>query len=183
MHLVTYTAHEADDELVAASGEVIAKRVAMGVAGMADPAGADRAELARMLPEQADAISDCAIAMIDRSGHMAEHMVRLAAAELLLASRACVALAGCRSPEAWLAAQQGLALAWTAQILSKATVLGASAMLAQGAAMAPFRGATAVNAGRPGPYPGLSLVEPTREGRRGVAAARGSAGGIAADPG
>ena len=39
-------------ELAVASGEVIAKRMAMGLSGMIDPANADHAELAQLVPEK-----------------------------------------------------------------------------------------------------------------------------------
>jgi hypothetical protein len=79
-------------ELVVASGEVIAKRLDMGLSGMIDPANADHGELARLVPEKSAAISASATALLERSGQIVERMARFTTDEILLASRACVSL-------------------------------------------------------------------------------------------
>ena len=94
-------------ELVVASGEVITKRLAVGLSGMIDPANADHAEPARLVPEKSAAISASATALLERSGQFVERVASFTTDEIMLASRACVLLTACRTPAAFIAAQQG----------------------------------------------------------------------------
>ena len=135
-------------ELVVASGEVIAKRMAMGLSGMIDPANADHAELARLVPEKSAAVSAGAVALIERSGQFVERMARFTSDEILLASRACVSLKDCRTPAAFIAVQQGLTFAWFVRVIAQTTAMGALAMQSPGDAMAPFHRAATANARR-----------------------------------
>jgi hypothetical protein len=48
-------------ELASAAGQIIAKRVALGVAAIIDPMRADHAELGRMVPEKIEAFSAAGI--------------------------------------------------------------------------------------------------------------------------
>lgn len=102
----------------------------------------DYGGLARIPPANANSVSAYGLALIERSGQVAEQIGRLAADEMLLASRGCTSLASCRSPVALLAAQQGLLVAWLARAMSRTTALGAFAILSQGAAMTPIHRGT-----------------------------------------
>lgn len=166
MHLVKDSARDPDEgydalsiagrnnsrgsELAVASGEVIARRFAIGMSGLLDPANADHAELARLIPEKSEALSASGIALFGRLGELAEQTAKLATDELLLASRACVSLASCRSPGAFVAAQQGLTFAWLARMMSHTGIMGALAMRSHGDAITPFHRAATANAARLG---------------------------------
>ena len=147
------------DELIAASGDVIAKRLAIGLSGMIDPANADHAELARLVPEKSAAVSAGATALFERSGQFVERMARFTTDEVLLASRACASLTACRTPAAFLAAQHGLTFAWLARAISQAMNLGGLAMQSPGDAMAPFHRTATANARRlAAPDPGIDVA-------------------------
>ena len=122
----------------------------------ANAANADHTEPARIVPEKPDALSACAFALIGRSGRVAEQVAGFAADEVVLAARACVALADCRTPGALALAQQGLFLAWAARVVSRTAALGALAMLSHGAAVTPFDNAATANAERLSRYPGAN---------------------------
>lgn len=109
----------------------------------------DYRELARTLPANTNSISAYGLALIERSGQVADQIVRLVADEMLLASRGCASLASCRTPAALVAAQQGLLVAWLARAMSRTTALGAVAIMSQGAAMTPFHRARTEDAERP----------------------------------
>jgi hypothetical protein len=53
-------------ELSVATGRVIAKRAALGVAAMVDPARADHKEFARILPEKMMAFSRAALILMEK---------------------------------------------------------------------------------------------------------------------
>jgi hypothetical protein len=135
-------------ELGILSGEVIARRFAMGVSGMLDPANANHAELARLLPEKAEAGNASGTAMLGRSGQLAERMTRFATDEMLLAVRDFVSLASCRTPAAFVAAHQGLTFSWLARLLAHGGALSALAGQSQSDAIAPFHKAARANAVR-----------------------------------
>jgi hypothetical protein len=135
-------------ELLMASAEVIGQRLAMGLSGVLDPANANHAELARLVPEKSEAVSASGMALVERSGRMIERMVKFSTDEMLIAARACGTLAACRTPAALAAAQQGLTFAWVTRVMAQSTQLGGLALQSTGAAMAPFHRTATANARR-----------------------------------
>jgi hypothetical protein len=135
-------------ELAMVSGEVIARRFAMGVSGMLDPANANHAELARLLPEKAEASSASAMAILGRSAQLAERMTKFVTDEMLLAARDFVSLASCRTPAAFVAVHQGLTFSWLARLMAHGGAIGVLAGHSQSAAVAPFHKAATANAAR-----------------------------------
>jgi hypothetical protein len=137
-------------ELSVVSGEVIARRMAMGVTAMLDPANADQGELARLVPEKSEAISASGMAMLEQSGPLAERVTRFAVDEVLLAARAWASLASCRTPGAFVMAHQGLTFSWLVRMMAQGGAISAVALQSQGDALTPFRSAATANAERLG---------------------------------
>ena len=135
-------------ELAVASGRVIAERAALGIAALLDPSTADHTEFARMVPEKMKAFSAASAALQRRSGEFVAEMARFAAAETALALSAAGEFALCRSPADLLALQNRLALAWFGRAVSQTLALGALAVSAGGAALAPVHRAATGNAKR-----------------------------------
>jgi hypothetical protein len=135
-------------ELAVASGRVIAERAALGVAALIDPSTADHIEFARMVPEKMKAFSAASAALQRRSGEFVAEMARFAGTEAALALSAAGQLALCRSPADLLALQNRLAVAWFGRAVSQSLALGALAVGAGGAALAPVHRAATGNARR-----------------------------------
>jgi hypothetical protein len=135
-------------ELAVASGRVIAERAALGVGALVDPSTVDHTEFARMVPEKMKAFSAASAALQRRSGQFVAEMTRFAGTEAALALSAAGELALCRSPADLLALQSRLALAWFGRAVSQSLALGALAIGAGGAALAPVHRAATGNARR-----------------------------------
>src|SRR3984893_12890932 len=115
-------------ELAVASGEVIARRMALGAAAFADPMSADHVEFSRMIPAKMAALSAVAAATI--------------------AVRAAGEFALCRTPGEIAAAQSRFVVDWFARAVSQSLALGGLAMSAGGAMLAPVHRAATDNAKR-----------------------------------
>jgi O-methyltransferase involved in polyketide biosynthesis len=149
LEAATRNANSSND-LAIAAGEVIAKRVALGVAAVFNPLQADHAELGRMVPEKMEAFSAAGRIMLQKSGQAGEQFTRLASDTIAAATRATVALAGCTNPVAMAHAQSSLAVAWFEQMTSNFMKMGILALGAHEAAMVPIRQTIAANAKRLG---------------------------------
>lgn len=137
-------------ELALASGQVIATRVALGMAGITDPVNADHRELARILPEKAKAVSAAGAVLLQRSGQIGQQATTFAVNELMATARATMAMAACRSPAALATSQSNFALGWWGRVMSQSIALSAMAVRSQREAMAPFHQAATANARRLG---------------------------------
>ncbi len=136
--------------LATASSQVVAARVALGMTGAADPMKADYAELARILPEKAQAASAAGMILMMRSGRVAQQVAAFATAEMTAAASAAVTMAACRSPAALAAAQASYVQGWMGRLMKHSFALGMIGMRGQHATMAPYRQAAAANARRLG---------------------------------
>lgn len=134
--------------LAHASSQVIAARVALGVLGALDPARADYGELARILPEKAEAASAAGMIVMLRSGRLAQQVAGFAAAEMLAASRAAMVMAASPSAAALAMAQGIYAQAWCGRWLAQSLTWSTLAMRWQHAAMTPYHKVAAANARR-----------------------------------
>lgn len=132
---------------------------------------AGHGELAQFPAANTNSISAYGLALIERSGQVAEQILRSTADEMLLASRGCASLASCRTPAALVAAQQGLLVACLARAMSRTTALGALAIMSQGAAMTPFQRARTANTQR-----SVSQLKDDRAGSPLIQISAGSAG-------
>jgi hypothetical protein len=138
----------AGGELMLASGTVIALRAAMGVRGLADPANADHAELALLLPEKSEAMSAASMILFQQAGEAAHRTTLFALEEFSAAADATTEIAACADPSAWAALQGNLALAAFGRVMAQSIAMGTLAIAAQQAAMAPFHRAATANAKR-----------------------------------
>ena len=136
--------------LAIAASQVLAKRVALGMAAALDPLGADHVEFARIIPEKVEAFSAAGMIMLQQSNQANGQMTRLASDEVVTTARATMAMAGCASPAALAAAQGRFALAWFDRAASNFIAMGMLALSAQDAAMTPIRQMVAANAERLG---------------------------------
>jgi O-methyltransferase involved in polyketide biosynthesis len=135
-------------ELARSSGEVVARRVALGVAGALNPGTADHAEFARMVPEKLEAFTAMGTILRKQSDLVGRELTRLAADELEATARATLAFAGCMTPAALGAAQHGFVVAWFERAAANLVALGMLTLNAQEAAMAPLHAQVAENVGR-----------------------------------
>jgi hypothetical protein len=87
-------------KLSGAASQIIAKRVALGVAAVFDPARADHAEFGRMVPEKMKAFSAAGIIMVQQAVHAQEQISRFASEAIKIATRATFTIAGSGSPVA-----------------------------------------------------------------------------------
>jgi hypothetical protein len=135
-------------ELSAAAGQVIARRVALGVSAMADPIGADHAEFGRMVPEKVDALTSASTAMAKVSLAMLGENARRSADDAMRASQAMMDFALCRSPAAFMAVQNRWATSWLTQSYVQSMALWATGLRFHEAATAPYHRAATRNARR-----------------------------------
>jgi hypothetical protein len=137
-------------ELVIATSQVMAKRVAIGMAAALDPLRADHMELARIVPEKVEAFLTAGMIILQQSHQANRQMTRLASDEVVTTARATIAMVGCSNPAGLAAAQSRFALAWFDRATSTIIAMGLLALSAQDAAMAPLRQTVAANAERLG---------------------------------
>jgi hypothetical protein len=137
-------------DLVMAAGQIVAKRVALGVAAAVDPLRADHAEFGRMVPEKMEAFSAAGRIMLEQSSEAGFEMTRLASDEVMNTACATIAMAGCTDPMALVDAQSKFAIAWFDRAASNMIAMSMLALRAHDAAMAPIRDAVAANTERLG---------------------------------
>jgi hypothetical protein len=137
-------------DLALAAGQVIAKRVALGVAAAMDPMQADHGEFARIVPEKVEAFSAAGMAVLAHSDHVGRQVTRLMSDEVMTTARATIAMAGCFDPATLVQAQAQFAMAWFGRAASNMLAMGMLALRAQDAAMAPILRTVSANADRLG---------------------------------
>jgi hypothetical protein len=145
--LATRTAGSGSD-LAIAAGQVVAKRVALGVAAAANPMAADHAEFARMVPEKLQAFSAAGMAMFEHSGEVGNRITRFASDEVMTTARATIEMATCFDPLSILEAQSRFMCAWWERTTANIMTLGMMSLSAQAAALSPIELAVAANTER-----------------------------------
>ena len=135
-------------DLARSASHVVAKRVALGVAGALNPVAADHAEFARMVPEKMEAFSAMGTILRRQSDHVGRELTRLASDEMQATARASLAFAGCATPAALAAVQHGFMVAWFERAAANFVAMGMLTLNAQEAAMAPIHAQVAANVGR-----------------------------------
>ena len=85
-------------DLAITASQIVAKRVALGIAAAMDPLRADHAEFERMVPEKVEAFSVAGMIMLEQSGQANRQMTRLASDAAMATARATIAMTGCSSP-------------------------------------------------------------------------------------
>jgi O-methyltransferase involved in polyketide biosynthesis len=137
-------------DLAIAAGQVIAKRVALGVAAAFDPMRADHAEFGRMVPEKMEAFSASGMIMMQQATQAGKQITRFASDAIMTATRATLAMASSTSPAALAQTQGRFALAWFEQAASNFMAIGVLALGAQEAALVPIQQTIAANTKRLG---------------------------------
>jgi O-methyltransferase involved in polyketide biosynthesis len=137
-------------ELAVTAGQVIARRVALGVAAAFDPLAADHVEFARMVPEKMEAFSAAGAIMLEQSHAANLTLTRSASEAVASTARATMRMADSLTPAAFAQAQASFALAWMQGTVAHCLALGMLAVTAQAAAMAPIRATVASNMARLG---------------------------------
>ena len=138
------------NDLAMAAGQIVARRMALGVAAAFYPVGADHAEVGRMMPEKMEAFSAASMVMLEQSNQAGWAITRLASDEVMTTARASIAMAGCSSPVAIAEAQGRFALDWFNRAASNFFAMGMLALGVQQAAMVPIQQTVAANTKRLG---------------------------------
>ncbi len=149
LEVATRNANSSND-LAVAAGQVIARRVALGMSAMFDPMGADHAEFGRMLPEKVEAFSAAGMIMMQQATQAAEQITGFASTAVTAATRATLAMAGSTCPAAMAETQGRFAMALFEQAASNFMAMGLLALGAQAAAMVPIQKTIAANTARLG---------------------------------
>jgi hypothetical protein len=140
----------AGNDIAVAAGQIIARRVALGMAAAFDPLGADHAEFGRMMPEKMEAFSAAGMIMLEQSSQAGWEISRLASDEVVTTAQATLAMATCDSPMAMADAQGQFALDWFSRAATNFFAMGLLALGAQQAAMVPIQQTIAANTERLG---------------------------------
>lgn len=141
-------AGRAGQELIQASGDVIARRLELMAEALRDPGKADLAEFALMGSEKVEALAASAQAGLEGAAAVAAAANRISAREGASARRALEAVMSASTPaEAALAQGAWAASAWT-RSLSDGWALGAAMLKLQADALAPIHAAAVANARR-----------------------------------
>jgi hypothetical protein len=139
---------ERQDDLAVAAGDVIAKRVGLGVAAVFDPMQADLAEFARIVPEKLQAFTEAGMIMLRQTEQVGREMTRFGSDEVATATRASMAMAGCPTPMALVLAQTRFAMGCFERASAQFVAMSMLLLSGQDAAMAPIRQTVATNAER-----------------------------------
>jgi hypothetical protein len=153
IHHVIATATEnagRHNDLAMAAGQIVARRVALGMAAAADPMQADHAEFNRMVPEKMEAFSAAGMILLERSSAVGFEMTRLASDEVMTTANATLDMAGCADPFALAEAQGKFAMAWFDRATTNMVAMSMLALQAHDAAMEPIRDVVAANTERLG---------------------------------
>ena len=138
----------AGNDIAVAAGQIIARRVALGMAAAFDPLGADHAEFGRMMPEKMEAFSAAGMIMLEQSNRAGWEITRLASDEVMTTARATVSMAACADPMAIAQAQGQFALDWFNRAATNFFAIGLLALGVQQAAMVPIQQTLAANTER-----------------------------------
>jgi hypothetical protein len=151
-HLIAAATENAgrSGDLVVAAGQIVAKRVALGVAAAVDPLNADPTEFGRMLPEKLEAFSAAGMIMLGQSSDAGFEMTRRASDDVMNAACATLELATYTNPAALAEAQGRFALSLFDRAAANLIAISMLALRAQDAVMAPIRETVEANAERLG---------------------------------
>jgi O-methyltransferase involved in polyketide biosynthesis len=135
-------------DIALAATQVIAQRVALGMAGAANPLRADHVEFARMVPEKVEAFSTAGVVMLKQAGQAGRQIMHLASDEVMTAVNATMEMTGCSCPVSLAAFQGKFARAWFNRMTSGFISMGIMVLNAQAAAMIPIQETVLANADR-----------------------------------
>jgi hypothetical protein len=102
---------------------------------LVNPAAADHAEFARMVPEKTQAFSDAGSILISRSEQIRQEMGRFIADEMTLAAQAAAAVLTARNPFSMIAVHVDAGVSWAARLATLPQAMCLLALKAHAAAM------------------------------------------------
>jgi hypothetical protein len=137
-------------DLAVAADQIVAKRVALGMAAAVDPMRADHAEFGRMVPEKLEAFAASDMAMLGQSSDAGFEITRRASDEIMNATSATLDMATCLNPMALAEAQGKFALSLLDRAAANIIAMSMLALRANDAAMAPIRETVEANVERLG---------------------------------
>ena len=146
--VVAMKAAQAGGELMAATAEVVAARIEILAAGLADPRRADLKEIALMGSEKVAAFTASAIHSQRRMGAASEALAAASAREVGLAAAAAQAVAQAPTPAQAAKAQADYMIGWWTRAAEQGWSFGSAVLNAQAEAMKPLHKAATANARR-----------------------------------
>lgn len=134
--------------MMQAAGDVIAARLDILAAGMADPLKADISEISLMGAEKLEASAASAASLTQSLGRIGEGLSRTAADELQHAGKAASAMGAASSPAAFAAAQADWVFGFWGRAAAQTLNLNAELLKAQAEALKPIHDTAVANAKR-----------------------------------
>ena len=138
----------AGGEMMKAAGDVIAARLEILAAGMADPRKTDLKEIALMSSEKTEAMAESAASLTRNLGAVGERLSHSAADEMARAGKAASAMATAASPQAFAKVQYDYALGWWSRAAGQMLTLNTEVLKAQAEALKPIHHTAMANAKR-----------------------------------
>lgn len=138
----------AGGEMMKAAGDVIAARLEILAAGMADPRKTDLKEISLMSSEKVEALSESAATLTRNFGALGDRLSHAAADEMALAGKAAGAMATAASPQAFATAQYDYALGWWSRAAGQMLTLNTEMLKAQAEALKPIHDTAVANSKR-----------------------------------
>jgi hypothetical protein len=143
-----HRAARAGQELLQASGDVIARRLEIVAEAVRDPLKADLREMSLMGSEKVEALTASASAGLNGAMNLAATSAALAARETAAAQGALNAVLTARNPAEAALAQSGWVTAAMGRAVSDGWAFGATMMKLQTETLAPIHAAAVANAKR-----------------------------------
>ena len=134
--------------MMQAAGDVIAARLDILAAGMADPLKADISEISLMGAEKLEASAASAASLTQSLGRIGEGLSRTAADELQHAGKAASAMGTASTPAAFAAAQADWVFGFWGRAAAQTLSLNAELLKAQAEALKPIHDTAVANAKR-----------------------------------
>ncbi|MBB5745248.1 phasin family protein [Brevundimonas variabilis] len=135
-------------EMMKAASDVIAARLEIMAAGLANPGQADLTEMSLMSSEKVEALSASAATLSSNMGELGGRLSRNAMEELALASRAASSMATAGTPAGVAQVQFNYAVGWWSRAASQMLTLNTEMLKAQADAMKPIHATAVANAKR-----------------------------------
>ncbi|CAN5219734.1 hypothetical protein BH10PSE2_BH10PSE2_12560 [soil metagenome] len=138
----------ASGEMLKAAGDVIAARLEIMAAGLANPGKADFKEMSLMSSEKVEALSASAQTIASNFTDLSARMSKSAMDEVDHASRAASAMSTAASPAALAGAQYAYAVGWWGRMTGQMLTLNTELLKAQADALRPVHDTAVANARR-----------------------------------
>ncbi len=138
----------AGGEMMKAASDVIAARLEIMAAGMANPGKADLTEMSLMSSEKVEAMSASAATLAGNFGDLGGRLSKNAMEEVGIASRAASSMAAAKTPAGMAQVQFNYAVGWWSRAASQMLTLNTELLKAQADAMKPIHATAVANAKR-----------------------------------